>query len=122
MVTSNYVYQLRQLFVLSAPIFILCGIIGWFTKPSSIRVFVGVVLCMGVSLIFLLCLFFGFVAEKPVFDHSTAYFAQAAVYWTIPYFVFFLSPSILGAACGAILHWSLRKRKVGSQLGDVPVH
>jgi hypothetical protein len=78
-------------------------------------------LCLSVSIAFLLCLFFGYVAEKPAFGHPMVYYAQAAIYWAIPYFVFFLMPSMVGAVCGMFLRWGLRRKKQGSQLADVPV-
>jgi hypothetical protein len=121
MVDINYIFVLRQLLILSAPIFVLCGIIGWFTKPTSCGVFIGLTMCLGVSIVLLLCLFFGSVAEKPAFGHPMVYYAQACIYWAIPYFVFFLLPSVLGGLCGMFFRWRLRKSNEGSQGADVPV-
>jgi len=60
---------------------------------------------------FLLCCFFGYVAEKPAFGHPMVYYVQAVIYWAIPYFVFFLTPSMFGAVCAMTLRWGLRRRK-----------
>jgi hypothetical protein len=69
----------------------------------------GLALCVPASLCIVLeTLIFAPPDQPPPGGHSIQYYVQACVYLVIPYFVFFLPPSFVGAGCSMLAHWKLR--------------
>ena len=85
----EFIYQLSPLLKFSGSILVLCGLVGWFTKPTFFSISMGLTISFGISVVFFLWLFFGFVADKPAFGHPLIYYAQASIYGQFLIFCYF---------------------------------
>jgi hypothetical protein len=120
MVEASDIHAMRGLLIFSLTTFVLGGIIGWFCKATLRSMLTGLGLCLPATLCVLLgTLIFAPPDPVPPGGHSIHYYMQACVYLVIPYFIFFLPPSFLGALGSMFTHWRLqphlRSKRSGAQ-------
>jgi hypothetical protein len=111
MIDLHDLYAMKGLLIYSALTFMLGAVVGFFCRRTLSGCLTGFAICVFVTVASMLLLLFLYPPDPaPPSGHSIGYYAQASVYLIIPYFVYILPPSIVGALSVFFLRWSLGKK------------